>query len=345
MKVNFASNIVCPISGNFQAKTVCTLKNRADFEKTADLSSIDCLKSYSCINFRAAKSSQLPVNIIRKKEVPDGWVGVYNKNELKSKLSENKNVILMNDIKFEEDECWQPIGSEENPFKGKLDGNGHKISNLSIHKEKAYCVGFFGSTDNAEIKNLIFEKVNIDTINSTNVGAIAGRIDNNSQITNCNVSGNICGYSVIGGICGGNRYFSSVKNCIVNAEVSGIETVGGICAENFANSLIKNCEINGKVYGDMEIGGIAGVNIMDSTIKNCSSNCKINGSKMVGGLAAVNTHHSKIENCKTSYEHNSPKRETGTFVGENSADSIVQYNAAVSNNTKIEYTQLIGRQL
>ena len=85
----------------------------------------------------------------------------------------------------------EPIGIK-NPFSGNLDGKGHTIKNISIKKKeiseeesKTYYYGLFGIVENANIKNL-----NIDTINifvekelTINLGTLAGKI-NNTNIEN-----------------------------------------------------------------------------------------------------------------------------------------------------------------
>ena len=48
--------------------------------------------------------------------------------------------VLMNDIDMSElSSSWKPIGDKDNPFKGKLDGQGFSIKNFSFRKECNIC--------------------------------------------------------------------------------------------------------------------------------------------------------------------------------------------------------------
>ena len=56
------------------------------------------------------------------------------------------------------------FGSEEHPFKGTFDGNGHTITGLyykEVWNEPKADTGLFAATDGATIKNLTIEKADI----------------------------------------------------------------------------------------------------------------------------------------------------------------------------------------
>jgi len=50
-------------------------------------------------------------------------------------------------------EGWHPIGDEENPFTGTFDGDGYKITNLTINRPEKINIGLFGYIDKSTIKN------------------------------------------------------------------------------------------------------------------------------------------------------------------------------------------------
>ncbi|MCR4726967.1 MAG: hypothetical protein K5753_07105 [Clostridia bacterium] len=91
---------------------------------------------------------------------------------------------------------WTPIGNTSTPFIGVFDGNGHKITGLTLKTCNADAkVGLFGSIKNAVIKNLtlegaslVFGKDSNVKGNSINVGLLCGYA-NASVFDNCRVTG------------------------------------------------------------------------------------------------------------------------------------------------------------
>ena len=80
------------------------------------------------------------------------------------------------DLDFSEVENFAPIGNNANPFKGHLDGDNYKISNLNIKSASQY-VGIFGYIDAGTVKNLTIENINVNATNTTQdvyVGGLTG---------------------------------------------------------------------------------------------------------------------------------------------------------------------------
>ena len=148
-------------------------------------------------------------------------LGYFNKDEDKDGKIDQQYFVLMNDIGASE-YVLPPAGTTEYPFVGNFDGQGHKISGLTISnswsslKDKpskaqstddkkvtlnnAEIVGFFGvvgeyegdaevsgyTVSVNEVKDLYFDDLKIETASSsTLVGLIAGYA--NGQLTNCGV--------------------------------------------------------------------------------------------------------------------------------------------------------------
>jgi len=142
---------------------------------------------------------------------------------------------------------WTPIGATSgNAFTGVLDGNGKKIKNLTINYTGGNTTsitrfGLFGFLNMAEVKNIIFEGVNI-YVDNLLVGASAGSVcafNQGATISNCVVaSGSIC---------------------ILAPGVSSARSVGGISGENtISSSKIENCANAANITSDNVAGGIAG---------------------------------------------------------------------------------------
>lgn len=181
----------------------------------------------------------------------------------------NITINLENDIDLSS-HIWIPIGVNT-PFKGKFNGNSHKIEGINITRDnnssnKYY--GFFGSIQNATICNLTLYGL-IDyfcgtaTDENVFIGAFAGTSYNSSLLNNNNhvkivLSRNnfnaAYSYSTyIGGFIGSSTY-SHLYKC-----------------ENYSEFNIKYGTLWEKVFSNpssLVIGGIAGTT-EDSEIKHC----------------------------------------------------------------------------
>lgn len=141
---------------------------------------------------------------------------IYTAEEL-SAIRDNLSgsYVLANDIDVSGYESWEPIGkSSTAPFRGKLDGQGHKITGLNVRVEinsaslnqPSHAVGLFGVCNGATVKNLELCDINIliknssgysydgCSINGTNIyaGGIAGYVVSQTVIYNCMLSGSVC---------------------------------------------------------------------------------------------------------------------------------------------------------
>lgn len=153
------------------------------------------------------------------------------------------NYILTEDLDLSSVD-YIPIGNNEEPFRGTLDGGGHVIFNLNIlvkDSEESSFAGLFGTVENATIVNLAIENciIRSETSGGVYVGAIAGKMQN-SLIEDVYVSGQInvegnASYSV-GGIVG--AVFQNgddetlpleynVARCVSSVEIDVQEDVNG----------------------------------------------------------------------------------------------------------------------
>lgn len=230
--------------------------------------------------------SQLPVlSGIRgqDKAVPD-WItsGISTTRSLSSEADlkafrddvnagnsyEYATVRLTADIDLTEN--WTPIGTNDNPFKGTFDGEGHVISGMKIDTPDQSECGFFGVIAGGTIKNLGLK--NVDIKGRLNVGAVVGLSESGGTISSCYSDGRIDAYLCAGGIIGkadGVR----IENChsAVAVEVEGIG--GGIVGVFTAgNNIMKNCYSTGCLTGRSMLGGLlAELGDAANTISNCAA--------------------------------------------------------------------------
>lgn len=168
----------------------------------------------------------------------------------------NKTLTLTASIDLLADE-WTPIGTEENPFAGTVNGRGFSISNLKLNKAMSY-VGFFGYSL-GEIKNIDFKGANV-TVSGTNssVGIACGY--STKAISGVTASGYVtavdCDY--VGGVVG--KCDNSVNASASSAEVVGSNFVGGVAGSVIRpyNMTYTSLSNSGKVTGAEYVGGIFG---------------------------------------------------------------------------------------
>ncbi len=184
-----------------------------------------------------------------------------------------------------------------NNYYGVFDGNGHKITGLTITPTAGEdYLGLFGRLlgSTAAIKNLNVENYSITGTNLSDVlGAICGMCVE-AKIDSCHGKGMVSGCYYLGGVCGvlaGGEIIDSSIECeiICNNSVYA----GGICGIIDGSSSITDCSSVGVISGigfTRKIGCLCGYN-NSSTISRCSAEGSIRlgvDSELVGGFCGEN---------------------------------------------------------
>ncbi|MEI7027547.1 S-layer homology domain-containing protein [Paenibacillus sp. y28] len=206
---------------------------------------------------------------------------------------------------------WEPIGGENTPFNGNLDGNGHKITNLFINRSAGY-TGLFGNIgDNASVTNMKLVDVNIE--GEYCVGGLA--CVNNGTISNIYVTGSITGGGYVGGLAGANG--GAITNSYVAGSITGSFGTGGLVGGNYGP--IDQSYHTGSITGTHTVGGLVGEN--NAPISNSYHTGSITGTHTVGGLVGEN--YALIDKSYAA----------GSVTGNSAAGGLVGDNyAAVSNS-------------
>lgn len=214
---------------------------------------------------------------------------------------------------------WQPIGTENAPFCGNFNGNGHTISNLEINRPNSDYVGLFGYADNGIIENLSIE---FNITGNNYVGSLIGCLKpsekSSSTISSVTAKGILSGKDNVGGMVGGITFANTdeltttatvtLTLCKVFVDIEAHDNIGGIVGAS-ANSLdsynrlstiyrISKSYYSGNISGNGGIGGICGyinydlgqyINTNNHTIEinSCYSNININCSGYAGGLVGI----------------------------------------------------------
>ena len=191
---------------------------------------------------------------------------------------------------------WTPLGSEEQPYTGIFDGNGHTIKNLTLVEEEAKegkaHIGFISFAKDATIKNVTFENVtiNIPCLDidhaQGHIGAVVGSLEGTSTIENVTVKGDIKieatqtanGASRVAAVVGGNTY--------ANVTIKNVHVIAN------AGSYVKANNNTGAIAGQLQ---------GKTVYENCSSNIDVTVNKFfAGGIVGLAGTHDKFINCHTT---------------------------------------------
>ena len=252
------------------------------------------------------------------------WIQYYYGLEIKSgedlkKLSDAVKrgisfdfpiIELKNDIDMGDITDFEPIGTEEHPFNGVFEGNGYRISNLTI-KSPAKYVGLFGySKEGLNVRNLILDETcSIESTFSSGSGSVGG---------------------VIGHCNDGESYYCAVVNVVNYASISATGwseassmTLGGIVG-SFEGTVSSPTIVNCANYGSVTqrggrnaawIGGIAGRCKGHSADKECQMWNNVNYGKVshagevsdpnnfgVGGIIGMCDELANVASCVSGGE-------------------------------------------
>ncbi len=220
---------------------------------------------------------------------------------------------------------WVPIGNESWSFKGTFDGNGKKISNLTIGtsvkpEEAQRNMGLFGYVEDSVIRNVnlanlsIYSSADLETVQSgaPQIGGIAGDI-RNCTISGCSVEGSIeviiagnnllstCpGVGGLVGFCHASTIENSHAACTITSDGSETPAGGlvGYISYSGTTSSVTNCYASGNVSGSgaRYAGGLIGIG--GGTLTDCYAIGNVTTtaqSSDVGGL--IGHSYCELRNC------------------------------------------------
>ena len=179
---------------------------------------------------------------------------------------------------------WIPIGvgvedfTAHDRFRGRFDGNNHKVNGLYINNDELDYVGLFGHIEGGIVHNLGVEGV----VSGRMVGGLAGTVYSGGSIINCYAAVVISGKYFVGGVVGLLGLDSSITNCYTTGVVSGADQyVGGVAG--YVGGSLTNCYAMSAVSGNKDVGGVVG--FAEGSVTNCYATGAVSGSYNVGGIA------------------------------------------------------------
>ncbi|MCT4643103.1 MAG: Ig-like domain-containing protein [Bacteriovoracaceae bacterium] len=229
----------------------------------------------------------------------------------------DKKFVLGKNIDFA-NKLLQPIPAT---FKGELNGNGYRISNIIIKDVTGndISVGIFKYIQNATIKNIEIKDVAVDGYQR--VGILAGDWRGSGTLENVKISGHVSGVSYVGGIAGLANTMASLlfKNVKTEVEVSGTSFAGGalgFIVSSGGSFTMENSTIMSKVSGNDYIAGIIGKSQEENlTFTNTKHIGNISSQgRWVGGFAGE-TQAATFTNCENVGDVKTTKDAVDGFVG------------------------------
>ncbi|MCX2819322.1 ZmpA/ZmpB/ZmpC family metallo-endopeptidase-related protein [Haladaptatus sp. F3-133] len=161
---------------------------------------------------------------------------VWNIDQLQC-MEPDEDYGIQSDIDASETSGWndgagfEPVsaGNESDEFSGTLVGNGHNISGLTVHRPREDEVGLFGTVaSGGSVSNININDVNVT--GDENVGGLAGKVEENAEVSDVTVDGELSGNSTVGGVVGANN--GSIIGSASRAAVTGDTSTGNLVGVN-----------------------------------------------------------------------------------------------------------------
>ena len=182
----------------------------------------------------------------------------------------NGNYAMAADVGVADGSVFTPIGTEDKPFTGRLDGLGHKITNLSITPElkDPSHVALLGVSE-GDLRNLDLDggesRLGWRVGSKVNIASFVGELRDGGRIANVRTSADVSAVAITGksaSVTAGNIVGKMAGGAISNAHAYGSVTAT-------ANGVGSDAEAMA--------GGIAG-NVQRGSIINCSTRAKVTSS-------------------------------------------------------------------
>jgi hypothetical protein len=183
--------------------------------------------------------------------------------------------------------------------------------------------GLVGDNKNGEI----VDSNSIGDVNGTSyIGGLVGKMGRgfiNFSYSISNVTGS---NNRIGGLVGGSRGY--IRYCNSSGEISGFSRIGGLVGEKNDGSYANNSNARTNVTGSIFTGGLVGFNDGGATLHCTAKGNVTNTVATAGGLIGYNDNGGTIINCTASGKVSSPGNAVGGLVGDLNYDSLINHSSA-----------------
>jgi len=213
---------------------------------------------------------------------------VYGLQGLASTSLAGSRFVLANDINASSSAQWNSgtgflsIGSLANPFTGRFDGQGHRISGLAINRPGSTYSGLFGYNA-GYVGNL--NLVGGSIAGGTYSGALVGYNTSSGVIEQVSSDISVSGDGNVGALVGTNA--GSLSQSLATGSASGGLNGGGLAGNNTNTGTIRDSYATGSAQGSSTAGGLVGLND-GSLLRVYSTGTASSGIGAVGGLVGSN---------------------------------------------------------
>nr|WP_321457403.1 MBG domain-containing protein [uncultured Cohaesibacter sp.] len=175
-------------------------------------------------------------------------------------------------------EGFIPLGSSSSSFSGTIDGDGHTISDLTIHAGSSDYIGLFGYSSGTITNIGLIDAYVGGTGNG--VGALVGY--SSGLVSNSHASGRVEGSDYVGGLVGVS--VGDVSNSYAMASVYGDDYIGGLVGKlkGTITSSYASGDVSATYY--MYVGGLVGLADTNSVISNSYASGDVSATNYAGGL-------------------------------------------------------------
>ena len=269
------------------------------------------------------------------------WIALANVEDVPSdgtgspsrqQVEWGKNYRLANDIDFSaltaaEQAKTKSIGTVTYPFMGEFDGQGHKITGLTLSNNDSGLFRYTGAT--AYVHGLTIEGANV--LFSDNAAVLVhnnyGRIEN-CAVVNTNITADTG--AVLGGMV--SRNYGVIRASYVQGGTltsNSTTAVGhaGFVGANEEGGLIERCWTSMSVSTQsMHAAGFVGLGY-GGTIRNCFALGDVSARGYSGGFVGRSVYDGNIyENCYAAGTVTVTETEGNGFIGGNQSWSAFQYD-------------------
>ena len=226
--------------------------------------------------------------------VPDGYTAVSDGAELANAIAANANIFLTADIM--DYVGFNSASETDGGYSGIFDGNGHTVYIVKANTvSKQYVGGLFGKLKGTVKDVRIVVMAGVDLPSTTYVGAVAGALSGNANVSNVNViinsgvnlviSGSSSNVGGAGGIAGGLTSGSGETVTISNSTVALNGTLKATAQYTFIAGFVGHLNGGSVNYTDLTFKG----NGMLDGVANAGEGVHTAGAGVVGGgVSAVN---------------------------------------------------------
>ena len=250
----------------------------------------------------------------------------------------------LDDLSSTDDINFGSIGTEETPFRGTFDGQGHKISNYRFINQDSstngWNIGFFGNVENATIRNLWLDDYEVwaGPYGRYQGSGQWGSFSNNNSWTTTDRVGGLVGH-VSGSLTCSNILATNGSVTAVELDQYAGQRAGGLIGIADGTVSLYNVEVRCDVYavadewGERVVaGGMVAYCQPDSSFTNCyfsgsvvtgaEANSPVDREALVGGILGYCTNYpgdGAFVNCTAtlvdSYNIGSNDNGNGVIIG------------------------------